>query len=403
MASVSVQQKGNYWYTVISYKDSDGKWKNKMQTTGLTIKGNKKKAEKIAAERLAMFEEPMQLDDEEILLSDYLENHWLKYVEHTIERTTFDGYASAVRSVLVPYFKEHNTKLKSFTKKEAQKFYDDMAMSDKGRKGSPEPATIRRYHAVLHRALKHAVKMELIMFNPTDDVELPKKKQVIHNTFNEQELKSLNELLEQEDIGPLIKFESIYGTRRSEACGVKWKAIDFEHNELTINHTVVTVKGNKGKELIKKDRTKNSSSHRTFPITTEMRELFMRLKEQQKANRELFGRAYNNDDSEYVFVDALGNLIKPDYLTRKYSRLRDKYNLPHVTLHEIRHTVATLMLKHKVPMKHVQTWLGHSDFSTTANIYTHVYSDEAKDEMANVMTDILKSQDNGNEKGSINR
>ena len=106
-------------------------------------------------------------------------------------------------------------------------------------------------------------------------------------------------------------------------------------------------------------------------------------------NRELFGRGYNDADAEYVFVDMLGNLIRPDYLTRKYSRLRDKYGLPHVTLHEIRHTVATLLLKHKVPMKYVQVTLGHSDISTTANTYMHAAADEAGSETTGVMTNIL--------------
>ena len=117
--------------------------------------------------------------------------------------------------------------------------------------------------------------------------------------------------------------------------------------------------------------------------------------EKQAANRELFGNGYNEADSEYVFVDMLGNLIRPDYLTRKYSRLRDKYGLPHVTLHEIRHTVATLLLKHKVPMKYVQVTLGHSDISTTANTCMHAAVDKAATRTTGVMTNILYgSRDN---------
>ncbi|MBR1524063.1 MAG: site-specific integrase, partial [Lachnospiraceae bacterium] len=143
-----------------------------------------------------------------------------------------------------------------------------------------------------------------------------------------------------------------------------------------------------------KDRTKNKSSRRTFPLTPEIKEMFLKMQEKQKANRELFGNGYNMEDSAYVFVDILGNLIAPDYLSRKYTRLRDKYGLPHVTLHEIRHTVATLMVKHKVPMKYVQSYLGHSDFSTTANYYAHVYNDEAKGEMADLMADILSGAEN---------
>lgn len=394
MATVSVQPKGKCWYTVISYKDENGKWRNKMQTTGLPIKGNKKRAEKIAQERLAGFKEPVQVKWDDPFLSDYLKE-WLNYMEGRVEMTTYDGYSSSVHCVLIPYFEPKKIRLKQFTLRDAQTFYDELRKSSRGRGGHPpKPTTIRRYHAALHEALEHAVRMDLIAFNPTDRVELPRNEQVIHNTFSEEQLRTLNNLLENEDIGPLIRFDSVYGVRRSEMCGLRWKSIDFLNNVFTIDHTVVAVRGKNGeREILKKDRTKNRSSHRTLPLTPEIREMFESMKKQQAANRELFGNGYNDGDSEYVFVDMLGNLINPDYLTRKYTRLRDKYGLPHVTLHEIRHTVATLMIKHKISMKHVQVWLGHRDFSTTANYYTHVYSDDIKDEMAEVMTDILNGND----------
>lgn len=150
-----------------------------------------------------------------------------------------------------------------------------------------KPSTIRRYHAALHNALEHAVKLELILFNPTDKVDLPRQEQVVHNTFTEKELCDLNELLENEDIGPVVLFNSVYGTRRSEGCGLRWQSVDFENNEITIDHTVVEVRGKDGKkELIKKDRTKNKSSHRTFPLTPEIRGMLLRLREQQAANRQ---------------------------------------------------------------------------------------------------------------------
>ena len=399
MATISIQPKGKFWYTVISYKDVNGKWKNKMQTTGLPIKGNKKRAEKVAAERLAEFKEPEQHDLTDPLLSDYLKS-WLEYTKGRVERTTYNGYESTVKCVLLPYFEPRKIRLKDLTLRDVQAFYDSLATSGRGRGGNPpKPSTIRRYHAAFHKALEHAVKMELIDFNPTDRVDLPKKMQVIHKTFTEEQLRELNKLIENEDIGPLIRFDSVYGVRRSEMCGLRWKSIDFEHNVFTIDHTVVSARnGDKGRELIKKDRAKNKSSYRTLPLTDEIREMLLDMKKQQEANRELFGNGYDETDAEYVFVDMLGKLISPDYLTRKYTRLRKKYGLPHVTLHEIRHTVATLMVKRKVPMKYVQEYLGHSDFSTTANYYAHVYADEAKDQMAGVMTDILRGNKNEAEK-----
>ena len=394
MATVTVQPKGKCWYTVISYKDEHGKWRNKMQTTGLPIKSNKKRAEKIAAERLANFHEPEPLDETNPYLDQYLKS-WLKYIESRVERSTYGGYESSVNCVLVPYFEPKRIKLKDFTLRVAQQFYDDLQQSGRGRDGGvPKPTTVRRYHAALHNALEHAVKLELIEYNPTDRVDLPRKIPVIHNTFKEDEMILLNKMMAKEDIAPLIMVASEYGLRRSELCGLKWKAIDFDRNEFTVAHTVVVVKGKDGKsELVKKDRTKNASSHRKLPMSNEIRELFLGMKRLQEEHREFFGPGYNEADAEYVFVDVLGNLIKPNYLSRKYARLRDEYGLPHVTLHEIRHTVATLMLEHGVGMKFVQMWLGHSDYATTANIYAHPDDWEAKNRAVKVMSEIMKEHD----------
>ena len=169
MATISIQPKGKFWYTVISYKDENGKWKNKMQTTGLPIKGNKKRAEKVAAERLAEFKEPEQLDLTDPLLSDYLKS-WLEYTKGRVERTTYNGYESTVKCVLLPYFEPRKTRLKDLTLRDVQAFYDSLATSGRGRGGNPpKPSTIRRYHAAFHKALEHAVKMELIDFLNQND------------------------------------------------------------------------------------------------------------------------------------------------------------------------------------------------------------------------------------------
>lgn len=393
MATVTVQQKGKYLYSVISYKDEYGKWKNKMETTGLIATGNKKRAQKIANERLAAFKEPVPYDENNPLLTDYLKE-WLKFKKYRIAPTTFDGYEATVNSILIPYFEPKGLHLKDFSLKDGQQFIDDMQQSNRGQGGkNPSPGTIRKYHAVLHSSLEHAVKLEKIQYNPTDHVDLPPKEDKVANTFTESQLRQLNSLLENEDIGPIILFDSVYGCRRGESCGMRWCVLDFDHNTFEINHTVARAKGEDGKyTIVKKDRPKTPKSRRTFPLTPEIRSMFLTMKEEQQANRELFGNAYNEEYSDYIFVDALGNLITPTYLSDKYARLRDKYNLPHVTLHGIRHTVATLIIKRGGSMKYLQRYLGHSDFSTTANIYAHVECEEAAEQLSDIMTNILAGE-----------
>ena len=74
----------------------------------------------------------------------------------------------------------------------------------------------------------------------------------------------------------------------------------------------------------------------------------------------------------YVFVDAMGNLIQPDSVTTGFPQLLKENGLRRIRFHDLRHSCASLLLKEGVPMKQIQEWLGHSDISTTANIYAHL-------------------------------
>ena len=74
----------------------------------------------------------------------------------------------------------------------------------------------------------------------------------------------------------------------------------------------------------------------------------------------------------YVFVKPDGNIVRPDYVTQHFSILLDKNNMRHIRFHDLRHSCASLLLSKNIPMKAIQEWLGHSDFSTTANVYAHL-------------------------------
>ena len=94
--------------------------------------------------------------------------------------------------------------------------------------------------------------------------------------------------------------------------------------------------------------------------------------EMQEEYKRVCGRCYNRKYLDYICVDEMGNIIKPDYLTDSFSKMLARHGLRHIRFHDLRHTCASLLLKNGVPMKQIQEWLGHSDFSTTANIYAHL-------------------------------
>jgi integrase len=145
--------------------------------------------------------------------------------------------------------------------------------------------------------------------------------------------------------------------------GLKWSAIDFDDNKITIDHTVV-----KNLTVEYKDKTKTSMG--SFLLLEDVREVLIELKAQQDENRKTFGNTYH--ESDYVFVWKNGNLYRLDYITRSFVKVLKKNDLPHMRFHDLRHSTASILHAKGWSLKDIQDWLRHADIETTGNIYTHI-------------------------------
>ena len=235
-----------------------------------------------------------------------------------------------------------------------------------------KPNTVIHYHAIIHRALKYAVKTDLIDVNPADKVDRPKKNEFTGNFYSREEMNALFDAVRGNKIEIPVMLAAFYGLRRSEVVGLKWDAVDFEQNTLEIRHTVATVRLDGKKVIVESDTTKTKASKRTLPLVPVFRERLLALQEEQKENRKLCGRSYNKKYDGYICVDPMGNLLMPNALSDSFQLVLRDYNLRRIRFHDLRHSCASLLLANNVPMKQIQEWLGHSDFSTTANIYSHL-------------------------------
>ena len=192
--------------------------------------------------------------------------------------------------------------------------------------------------------------------------------------YTAQEMEELFQAARGSRLELIIQFAAFYGLRRSEVLGLRWDAIDFEAGTLTIRH-IVTSTNIEGKHiLIQADRAKTSSSLRTLPLVSGFAQRLKEMKEQQEYNERLCGNCYNKKYKGYLFVDEMGNLILPNAVSENFGKLLKAHGLRHIRFHDLRHSCASLLLKQGVPMKQIQEWLGHSDISTTANIYAHLDS-----------------------------
>ena len=109
-----------------------------------------------------------------------------------------------------------------------------------------------------------------------------------------------------------------------------------------------------------------------------MEEELLRERERQEEMKQVMRRAYNREYEEYICVDAVGNLIRPNYVTDHFQVILKQNGLRRIRFHDLRHSTASLLLSRGVPMKMIQDWLGHSDMGTTANIYSHIDSESKK-------------------------
>ena len=365
MVAGHLSEKNGIYYAVLNYSDRNGKRKSKWISTGLPVKGNKKKAEAFLLQARQEFqpEEKKQLGDD-LLFADYMEQ-WLEIVKSTISVSTYSSYANCVQRIIVPYFRERKIMLQDLQAKDIQNFYLYQLKRVSAN-------SVIHYHANIHKALKYAVKIDLIDVNPADKVDRPKKDKFVGSFYDADEVNHLFEIAEGTILEIPILLGAFYGLRRSEAIGLKWDAVDFEQNTLTICHTVVQCNIDGKRELIAADTTKTKSSMRTLPLVPFVRERLLALRAEQAENRRLCGRCYNGEYLEYICVNEIGDLIKPSYVTEQFPKLLDKYEMRRIRYHDLRHSCASLLLKNGVQMKEIQDWLGHSDFSTTANTYAHL-------------------------------
>lgn len=383
----SLQIKGGKYYVVIAYRDEYGKEKRKWVATNLEERGNKRKADEKLNEIMKGYfngeivaNTNVKSDSPQLLFGDYLQQ-WLLSIKTKVEEITYESYERNI-NVLKKYFNERRKTLIGLKPYDLQEYYN--VLYKNRRKGN----TAIHYHVLIREALQNAVKLGLIEKNVADFVDRPKKEKYEASFYNKQELKELFGVIKDDPMELIINITAYYGLRRSEVLGLKWSAIDFENKMIKINHKVVEVGG----ELIAKNKMKNKTSNRTLPLIPYIENLLLVEKRSQNNNQNLCGKSYNIKFIDYVCVNPLGELFKPDYLTQHFRVIQNNFNLKHIRFHDLRHSCASLMLSNGVPMKQIQEWLGHSTFQTTADIYAHLdYS--SKISSANTISNALNFQE----------
>lgn len=327
MVAGHLHEKNGYYYIILNLTDSAGRRKPKWISTGLTIKGNKKRAEQMLMEERRKYANAKAGDD--VLFADFMEQ-WLEIVKSTVSIPTYSSYVNAVKSIIAPYFRKKKILLRDLQAHDIQMFYQEQLQRVKA-------SSVIHYHANIHKALKYAVKNDMIPSNPADKVERPKQDKFYGNFYDRDELNKLFEAVAGTKLELPVLLGAFYGLRRSEIVGLKWSAIDFEQNTITISHTVTSCNLDGKCVIVAKDTTKTKSSRRTLPLVPYFHEKLLAVKAQQERNQKLCGRSYNREFLEYICVDDIGDRFKPNYITSQFPKLLERNGFRKIRFHDLRH------------------------------------------------------------------
>ena len=389
--AASVQSKKGRLYAVMQVK-KDGTTKPVWRALGLPEGANKTKVNKAFREVVAQYEQEFWEEQErggrppaDIPVYDYLVSY-LKRVEPELQKNTIVSYRSMTNGKIRRYFQRRpQLTVGNLKPQDIQDFYQSLFAD------GVVANTVIHYHALLRRAFQQAFKEERIDANPFDRVGRPKKNKFHGENYTQEELLTLLHLARGDVIYPAILLAGAMGLRRSEALGVRWSRIDWEKRTVLLDTKIVEYRENGKKKVEPVEEMKNKSSRRTLPLPDPVVEMLQVQKEHREVYRKMFQGSYNAQYLDYVCVNQLGELLRPSYVTDHFRELLEKYGLRHIRFHDLRHTFASQLINQDVPLINVSNFLGHSDLSTTANIYAHL-DKASKQASAAVISDILQGE-----------
>lgn len=279
----------------------------------------------------------------------------------------------------------------SIRKSDIKRFFNSLSDERRLREG-----TIEAVQTVLHQVFQIAVDDEWIEKNPSDHAvkELKrshqldsKKRMALTKAEQDLLLSFLSENTPNARWYPITAVLLGTGMRVGEATGLRWCDIDFEENMIDVNHTLVYYSNGNHKCKFAINDTKTPASKRLIPMTKSVREAFLMEKEMQE-QLDVVCSATIDGYTDFVFLNRFGGLHTQGTLNKVYKRIIRDCNdaeflksenpsvlLPNFSSHTLRHTFATRLCESGMNMKLIQDILGHSDISTTMDIYTHVTKD----------------------------
>ena len=349
------------------YRRKDGRWTAEISLEGGKSKFFYGKTRKEVQEKLktALYEQQrgVLVTGPQQKVGQFL-THWLENVhKHSIRARTYERYEEIIRLHLLPGIGHHQ--LQKLSPQHLQSFY-----TRKLEEGL-SPTTVLNLHNVLHRALKTAVRWNLLARNPCDLVSPPRRKRFEIQPLNMQQIHQLLATARGHRLEVLFILALATGMRRGELLALKWGDLDLQQGTLQVKRILTRIPSKLPGKGFEESEPKTDKGRRSIVLPSFAVEALQQHRLRQLEAKLKAGPAWQ--DHDYVFCTSIGTHLNPtrDVLDVLKSFLK-KAGLPNIRFHDLRHSSATMLLGMQVHPKIVQEILGHSQISMTMDIYSHV-------------------------------
>ncbi|MEV6831171.1 site-specific integrase [Amycolatopsis sp. NPDC051102] len=323
----------------------------------------------------------IRLPDRTWKLGDYLD-YWL---DHEVEKkrrfNTHRRYEPVVRLHIKPVLGQKS--LHQLSVRMVEDAYSQLLAKDRSRN------TLYQVKKVLRAALTHAMRKEYLLRNVAKLAEVPESYKPNEGQYwTTEEALAFLEAARSDPLYHAFILISLYGLRRGEVLGIRWRDVDFNKGVLSIRQQIQRI----GKQL-QEVPLKTESSERDEPLVQTAREVLIRQRSQQAAARLAAESKWGGkgSDDELVFTTRTGAPIEPRNLYRSFHRICEKNGIRRIKLHELRHTNATVLMNLEVSELDIKAVLGHSSVHTT-RIYEHISLTNKRDALEKVDDHLFTGQ-----------
>jgi integrase len=375
--SGTVLKRGSRWYIKFDLEADPvtGERRQKMEVTDASTKKEAREALNVALGEVAkgVYRKPSKQT-----LGSYLED-WLETIASTVKPATLYSYRRNLRLHVIDYV--GGVALAKVGPMDLNRLYTLLlAEGRRDRQGGLSRRSVQYVHTILHRALKDAVRWERLIRNPADAADPPKptytndEVDLSTDTGNDTEIQAwfpevLADFLDRskgygDRYYALWVLLSTTGARRGEMLGLRWSDVDLDAGTAAVRQTVIVVN-----HQVRIGSPKTQKSRRSLTLDPGTVKVLKEWRRRQMEEKMLLGPGYR--DHDLIFNKPTGEPLHPERVSREFDRRIERWALPRITLHGLRHTWATMALARGVHPKIVQERLGHSVVGVTLDLYSH--------------------------------